>query len=252
MNLSESAFNLFVVAWIAIGLIAVPFEIRITAPYGRHARAGWGPMVPARVGWMLMEGASLVFFAVPFLMGANVKTAPMWVFFALWVVHYINRSIIFPLRITSRPMPAAIMGMGTVFGIVNGWLNGYWLGWLSAPYPDGWFADPRFVVGVALFLTGAAINLASDERLMRLRKPGGPEYTIPTGGLFRWVSCPNHLGEIVEWLGFAILCWNLPALSFAVWTAANLIPRSLGHHRWYRERFADYPRDRKAVIPFVL
>ena len=70
-------------------------------------------MVPARVGWMLMEGASLVFFAVPFLMGANVKTAPMWVFFALWVVHYINRSIIFPLRITSRPMPAAIMGMGT-------------------------------------------------------------------------------------------------------------------------------------------
>ena len=39
-----------------------------------------------------------------------------------------------------------------MFGIVNGWLNGYWLGWLSAPYPDGWFADPRFIVGVALFL----------------------------------------------------------------------------------------------------
>jgi 3-oxo-5-alpha-steroid 4-dehydrogenase 1 len=48
------------------------------------------------------------------------------------------------------------------------------------------------------------------------------------------------------------MCWNLPALSFAVWTAANLIPRSLSHDRWYRERFPNYPRERKAVIPFVL
>ena len=70
--------------------------------------------------------------------------------------------------------------------------------------------------------------------------------------MFRYVSCPNHFGEIVEWAGFAVMCWNLPALSFAVWTAGNLIPRALSHHRWYRERFPDYPPERKAVIPFVL
>ena len=75
---------------------------------------------------------------------------------------------------------------------------------------------------------------------------------MPKGGLFRYVSCPNHFGEIVEWAGFAVMCWNLPALSFAVWTAGNLIPRSLSHHRWYREHFPDYPAERKAVIPFVL
>jgi hypothetical protein len=48
------------------------------------------------------------------------------------------------------------------------------------------------------------------------------------------------------------MCWNLPALSFAVWTAANLIPRAISHHAWYRRTFADYPRDRRAVIPAVL
>ena len=57
------------------------------------------------------------------------------------------------------------------------------------------------------------------------------------------------MGEIIEWSGFALMCWNLPALSFAVWTAANLIPRALSHHAWYRRTFPDYPPGRKAVIP---
>jgi steroid 5-alpha reductase family enzyme len=87
--------------------------------------------------------------------------------------------------------------------------------------------------------------------LLRLRKPGETGYKIPKSGLFRWVSCPNHFGEIVEWSGFALICWNLPALSFAIWTAANLIPRAVSHHNWYREKFEDYPLRRKAVLPFL-
>jgi steroid 5-alpha reductase family enzyme len=31
-----------------------------------------------------------------------------------------------------------------------------------------------------------------------------------------FISCPNHFGEIIEWIGFAVIAWNLPALSFAV------------------------------------
>jgi hypothetical protein len=48
------------------------------------------------------------------------------------------------------------------------------------------------------------------------------------------------------------MCWSLPALSFAIWTAANLAPRALSHHAWYRARFADYPKQRRALIPFML
>jgi steroid 5-alpha reductase family enzyme len=103
-----------------------------------------------------------------------------------------------------------------------------------------------------VFVAGAAINLWSDNRLIALRADGNQGYAIPRGGLFERVSCPNHLGEIIEWWGFALMCWNLPALSFAVWTAANLIPRALSHQAWYRRTFADYPAGRKAVIPAVL
>jgi len=92
----------------------------------------------------------------------------------------------------------------------------------------------------------------SDNRLLKLRAGNSGEYKIPRGGLFERVSCPNFLGEIIEWIGFAVLCWNLPALAFAIWTAVNLIPRAIAHHRWYSKRFADYPSGRKAIIPYIL
>jgi hypothetical protein len=57
---------------------------------------------------------------------------------------------------------------------------------------------------------------------------------------------------MVEWGGFALMAWSLPALSFAIWTIANLLPRALQHHKWYQQTFSDYPAERKAVIPFIL
>jgi steroid 5-alpha reductase family enzyme len=134
---------------------------------------------------------------------------------------------------------------------MNAGLNGFYLGSL-ATYPPSWLADPRFIIGIALFLFGAAMNIWADNRLIALRADGVVTYSIPSGGLFEFVSCPNLFGEIVEWFGFALMCWNLPALSFAIWTAANLIPRALSHHRWYRRAFADYPQRRKAIIPGIL
>ena len=43
--------------------------------------------------------------------------------------------------------------------------------------------------------------------------------------------------------------WSIPGVTFLVWTAANLLPRARSNHRWYRNKFPDYPKERKAVIP---
>ena len=59
------------------------------------------------------------------------------------------------------------------------------------------------------------------------------------------------LGEILEWLGFALAGRSLPGAAFAAFTFANLAPRGAAHHQWYLKRFEDYPRGRRAVIPFV-
>ena len=103
-----------------------------------------------------------------------------------------------------------------------------------------------------MFIAGMLINITADNYLIRQRKQNGKTYVVPSGALFNYVSCPNFLGEIIEWTGYAIMVWNMPALSFAVWTFANLVPRALDHHKWYKSHFENYPKDRKAVFPGIL
>jgi 3-oxo-5-alpha-steroid 4-dehydrogenase 1 len=247
-------FNAIVLAWIALALILFPIQLFVTAPYGRHVRDGWGPRIPNRLGWFAMEIVSLIVFAALFLGGPTHKSAPMGIFFALWVAHYTNRSLIFPWRVhtAGKTIPLVIVASAVCFNVVNAGLNGFYLGTLAPAYPLSWLTDPRFIIGLAMFLAGAATNIWADNRLIALRSGDGTDYAVPCGGAFELVSCPNLSGEILQWFGFALLCWNLPALSFAIWTAANLIPRAISHHRWYRAHFADYPKSRRAGIPGIL
>ena len=102
------------------------------------------------------------------------------------------------------------------------------------------------------FLSGMVIHFHSDAQLRELRNNHGSAYQIPRAGLFKYVSCPNYLGEIIEWLGWGLLIWSWAGLAFALFTIANLGPRAISHHKWYREHFPDYPTRRRALIPFTL
>lgn len=94
--------------------------------------------------------------------------------------------------------------------------------------------------------------LATTRHVSPLRpRPTETGYKIPRGGAFELVSGANFFGEIVEWFGFALAAWSLPAFAFAVFTFANIGPRAASHHQWYLKKFPDYPRNRRAVIPFV-
>jgi len=230
------------------------FLLFFTAPYGRHVRAGWGPSIPNRLGWVLMETPavlSILYFCV------SARTGPLgvvWVFLALWQTHYIYRTYVFPFLLQSRGkrMPLIIAVSGMAFNVFNGYVNGRYLAWAADTYSVAWLTDPRFLIGVVMFVAGLAINIQSDQILIGLRKGRDTGYAIPRGGLYRWVSCPNYLGELIEWTGWAVLTWSTAGLVFAVWTAANLVPRAISNHRWYREQFSDYPANRKAVLPLLL
>lgn len=103
-----------------------------------------------------------------------------------------------------------------------------------------------------LFFTGMAVNIHSDHILRNLRKPGETGYVIPRGGMFNFVSGANFFGEILEWWGYFLMSPSLPSLAFAVFTSSNIGPRALQHHKWYLQKFEDYPKNRKAIIPFIL
>jgi protein-S-isoprenylcysteine O-methyltransferase Ste14 len=175
------------------------------------------------------------------------------VFLALWQTHYLYRAFIFPVtrKGKHKPMPVSIMLSAVLFNGINGYLNGRWLFTLGPERCLEWFWDSRFIVGCGLFFAGLIINRHSDRILLGLRKSGEENYSIPYGGLFRFVSMPNYLGEIIQWVGWALATWSLGGLSFALFTAANLVPRAYKIHQWYQSHFPDYPKDRRAIVPFV-
>jgi 3-oxo-5-alpha-steroid 4-dehydrogenase 1 len=226
----------------------------IAVPYGRHTRPGWGPLIEAHLGWLIMEVASPLALCLAYFSGLAVFNPVTLLFILMWVGHYVNRALLYPLRMKNgnRPMPLSIVGLAAFFNLVNGYLNGRYLNLFGGRYSFAWLTDPRFLFGAALFFTGIVINLRSDGILRKLRSNGETGYRIPRGGLFAMVSCANYFGEIVEWLGWAMLTWSLAGLTFALWTAANLVPRARAHHEWYRREFPDYPTQRKAIIPYLI
>jgi 3-oxo-5-alpha-steroid 4-dehydrogenase 1 len=250
---AQEIFTLICCVWMVVGVVTMVVLRFVSAPYGRHTRPGWGPTLSNRLAWIIMESPGLVIMPTLFVLGPIEKTPMHVVLLAAYLAHYVHRAWIFPFRLRTqgKRMPVVIMGSAIFFNFVNTALIGYALGWLVS-FPAGWLWHPVFVLGAVLFAGGLAINIDSDTRLLRLRAPGETGYKIPQGGLFRWISCPNHFGEMLEWCGYALMFWNIAGLTFAVWTIANLLPRALDHHQWYKEKFPDYPPTRRAVLPGLL
>ena len=74
--------------------------------------------------------------------------------------------------------------MAFFFNMVNGFINGYYLGTLSNRYEISWLYNPCFIAGFLLCIFGLTYNWRCDNILMHLRKPGETGYKIPKGGLF--------------------------------------------------------------------
>jgi len=252
MLISFPAYRLIFFIWIAIAVCIFFLLQKIVAPYGRHSSAKWGPQIDNHMGWLLMELPAFLIMFIFLIWNANKVNLVIGLLISLYCLHYFNRSFIFPFRLHTRgkKMPVLIMASGIFFNLCNTFLLGYYFA-NFANYNLSWLGDVRFIAGTVLFFIGLWINWKADTMLIHLRKPGETGYKIPTGWLFNMVSCPNLLGELIEWAGFALLCWNMPALAFFIWTAANLVPRAMAHHRWYRSNFTDYPVERKAILPYI-
>lgn len=244
-----------VVGVVIAGIVAFLVLSFVSAPYGRHLREGWGPTMNATVLWVVMEAPSPLSFAIVYFMSDNAfKPIPL-LLLGIYMVHYLYRSFIYPFRMRGghKRKPILTGFLAISFNIANGSTNAFAITELSPHLlSTAWLADPRFIAGVLVFAAGYAINHQSDAILRNLRKPGESGYRIPYGGFYRWVSSPNYFGELIEWTGFALAAWTVPAAVFVFFTAANLVPRAFSNHRWYLEHFSDYPKDRRALIPYLL
>ena len=252
--ITHETLNFICVIWIAVAVFLFPLLLRVVQPYGRHTAANWGPLINNRLGWFLMELPALVVFGYFIIFRSDLRNVVVVLPAILWGIHYFHRVIIFPLQIRTRGkrIPMVIVIMAFFFNIINGTLNGYWLATFAPVSPFDMITILRITAGTAVFITGFIINKYHDYILINLRSERSEGYRVPDGGLFKYVSCPNFMGEIISWAGFALVAFNLPALSFLVWTCVNLISRAKDHHWWYIKEFPGYPKERKAIFPFLL
>jgi len=238
-------------SWILLAIIIFPLLLKITPKYGRHS-VNKGIMIDNKLGWILMELPTIILMPIFFTTGVISLNITTFIFLSLYMIHYIHRTLIFPFRIKTKGKknPIQIIIYAIIFNVINTFFIGYYFGNIGE-YTMEWLQTPNFIIGCIIFAIGMLINLKADSTLINLRKES-LEYKIPNGILFNYISCPNHFGEMIEWVGFAILTWSWPGLAFSLWTIANLLPRSISHHKWYKHKFSNYPKKRKAVFPFII
>ena len=225
--------------------------LRITAPYGRHFVAGWGPVLSNRRAWFLMELPALLLISALLVANGALLEPLVFVPWLMWSVHYTYRTFVFPamMRPSGKSFPVLLVAFAIGFNTLNGYNNAQAL--IENANSGQALFSPHFASGSVLFFAGFWLHVAADRTIRNLRTPGGSGYNIPLGGWFRWVSNPNYLGEIVQWTGWAVLTWSWAGLAFALFTFCNLAPRAIANHRWYKQTFPSYPPERTILIPFI-
>ncbi|KAI0079256.1 hypothetical protein K474DRAFT_1705748 [Panus rudis PR-1116 ss-1] len=287
--------------WFAlIPPVLCPVNFIIDAPFGRFAPKDNSIfMLDGIKSWIVMELVSPISFCYAFLQSPLSLTHngsppplsfshPPTLLAALFLVHYLNRAIISPLRTPSRSKSHISVPLAAVaFNITNGSLMGAYLSSTAAEkFLQGAFERPLFWVGVGLWALGFVGNILHDEILLNIRRSAKAKgkakadedddnngkskskqehYAIPHGYLYELISYPNYFSEWVEWAGYAFVAAPLPSftsLSSFLTTVTppylflfaeffTMIPRAYKGHKWYHARFPDYPKQRKAVIPFL-
>ncbi|KAG9453868.1 hypothetical protein H6P81_006772 [Aristolochia fimbriata] len=227
----------------------------LQAPYGKHFRSGWGPTLPPAVAWALMESPCLIFSLILPPLGRHRAKPLALALIAPYFIHYFHRTLIYPTYLGARrnpaPFPLSIALLAFLFNLLNAYVQIRWLSHYAQYGGAGWQFWARVALGAAVFVAGMLVNIRSDRALIALKKEGGG-YKIPGGGLFELVSCPNYFGEVLEWLGWAVMTWSWAGLGFALYTCSNLVPRARANRRWYLEKFPEeYPKSRTAIFPFL-
>ena len=249
-------FNIFLIIMSIVAVIVFIALYFVTAGYGVFYNKKWGPSIPNKIGWVLMESPVFIAMILLCVFSERSTNVVCLIFLILFEIHYFQRSFIFPFLIRGKSvMPLSVILMGVVFNTLNALMQGGWIFYVSPEnmYEISWLTTPQFIIGTLIFFVGMIINIHSDYIIRHLRKPGDTKHYLPKKGMFKYVTSANYFGEFVEWCGFAILTWSLAGAVFALWTFANLTPRAAKIYDNYKKEFGNELDTKKVkrILPFI-
>lgn len=230
-------------ALLALGVAPLELNGKAMMAYSKFRQARG---IPARLGMFILYFApilALYISARDYLPHASLI---QWVVFLSVLIHFAKRVLesLF-LHRYSGPIGLFTTALIAVFYSFASFLIGY-LNRNPIETPDVWF-----YLGGVLFITGIVGNFIHHKILADLRKHS-LDYFIPKNGLFKYVACPHYLFEIFTWTGIFLFSRHLGAALTLGFIVMYLSARSVRTLQWYKEKFADFPPNVKALIPFVL
>lgn len=102
MPISFSTYQLIIYSWIGLAVLIFLLLLRVTAPYGRHTSAKWGPQIDNHLGWFFMEFPALVVMTYVLIRNFSTHSMAIEIMIGLYCLHYFNRSFVFPFRIHTK------------------------------------------------------------------------------------------------------------------------------------------------------
>lgn len=80
-------------------------------------------------------------------------------------------------------------------------------------------------------------------------------YGRPDGDWFELVSCPHYFAEILIYVS-VLLCCVWTEVWSCWWLVVVYVVSTLGlsarqAHSWYQQKYEDYPKHRRAIIPWL-
>lgn len=198
----------------------------------RYSKFRRGKGISTRLGTLVFDGAPML-FAIGYAMtiGAALTTI-QWMMTILFVLHFGKRCVE-ALFVHKYSGPIDVFSVVQITGF---YCFAVWLGLFTtasvtqAPDVTTW-------IGLATFAGGTVINAYHHVLLANLRPRGSTEYVIPRGGLFSVVVCPHYLGELIAWLGIALVSRQPAMYIWFLGETAYLVVRSHNTLKWYRARF---------------
>jgi len=263
LNYLLGQYELFLLVMTFLAVVVFIALNFVEAGYGITIDKKWGAAINNKIAWFFMEAPVFVFMTVlcllsPRITQFNLSTSlvPL-ILFLFFQTHYIRRSFIFPFLLKGKSkMPVTVMLMGVLFNLCNAFMQGGWLFYKSPEcmYTINWLWTPQFIIGALVFFGGMALNIQSDKIIQDLRKPGDTKHYLPAKGFFKYVTGAHYFGEVIEWIGFAILTWSISGAVFALWTFANLVPRANAIYHKYKKMFGEETikgKKLRRIFPYI-
>lgn len=202
----------------------------------------------------------LIFYQRPSFIYGNLHSTPISltanIAAACWTAHYAKRLLetLFVHRFSHATMPLRNLFKNCTY---------YWAfaGYVAYHVNHPLFTEPctsMLYGGLAGFIVSELGNFSIHILLRNLRPAGSTvrKIPVPDGNpltiLFNFVSCPNYTYEFLSWLSFSTMTSCLPALLFAAAGMYQMTIWAIGKHKNYKKEFKDYPKSRKAILPFIL